>query len=75
MNPTCTKCSAPLTETDIAFYKKLVNRGANSFMCKKCTSEHFQITLERADELIEHFRRSGCTLFPPVYESAEKKRE
>ena len=65
MNQSCTKCSVSLSEIDVAFYKKLVNRGATSFMCKKCTAEHFQISLERADELIEHFRRSGCRLFPP----------
>lgn len=66
MKQICIKCSVSLTETDIAFYKKLVNRGAVSFMCKKCTSNHFGITLERADELIEHFRRTGCALFPPL---------
>ena len=63
MNDLCKKCGKELTGLDQAFYRKMVNRGATEFLCLGCTSQHFQISEERAHELIEHFRMSGCTLF------------
>ena len=62
---TCLNCGKELTTYDIGFYKKLVNRGAESYMCIACTSARFGFTEARAWEMIERFRQSGCTLFPP----------
>ena len=59
----CVKCGAELCQDDKALHRKLVNRGAEEFMCKKCLSEHFKIPVERLDELIVYYRGQGCTLF------------
>ena len=59
----CTKCSKLLTNDDIGFHKKMVNRGAQEYMCIECLSEYFGLSVEQSHEMIELFRRSGCTLF------------
>ena len=59
----CVACSAELTSTDIGFHKKMVNRGADEFMCIDCLCEYFGITREKAESMIETFKAAGCSLF------------
>ncbi len=59
----CIKCSKLLTNDDIGFHKKMVNRGAHEYMCIECLSEYFGLSVEQSHEMVERFRRSGCTLF------------
>lgn len=59
----CIKCGRQLTNDDIGFHKKMVNRGATEFMCVECLSNYFGIETEKAYKMIEHLRISGCTLF------------
>lgn len=59
----CIRCGKKLSKDDIGLHKKLVNRGDEKFMCKSCLASHFEITEEQCDELIEKFRKNGCTLF------------
>ncbi len=66
MSWVCQKCGRDLDGFDIGFYKKMVNRGATEFWCIDCTAEYFQISPAKAQELIDHFRRTGCQLFPPL---------
>ena len=63
MNETCVKCGAVLDKDDIGAHKKLVNRGAQSFMCVKCLAHHFDVPELRIREKIEEFRAQGCLLF------------
>ncbi|MBQ7637460.1 MAG: hypothetical protein IJS90_00990 [Clostridia bacterium] len=60
----CLGCKKTLTAYDIGFYKKLVNRGSEEYMCIACTSRHFRITEEAAWDMIRRFQKTGCTLFP-----------
>lgn len=60
----CVSCGKELLPEDIGFHKKMVNRGAEEFMCIECLSDYFGITVEKAHEMIERFREAGCTLFP-----------
>ena len=59
----CIKCSKLLTNDDIGFHRKVVNSGAKECMGIEGLGDHFGISVERAHEMIEHFRQSGCTLF------------
>ncbi|MBQ9385158.1 MAG: hypothetical protein IJT87_13085 [Ruminiclostridium sp.] len=61
---TCSKCGAALRDDDIAIYRKLVNRGAEEFLCIDCLSLRFGCTREKIERLIAYYRESGeCTLF------------
>ncbi len=59
----CVSCGKELTADDEGFHKKMVNRGAQEFMCIECLSDYFGITVEKSLQMIESFREQGCTLF------------
>jgi hypothetical protein len=54
-----------MTQDEIGLHKKIVNRGAVEFHCPACLSAHFHIPGEDLRNMIERFRRQGCTLFAP----------
>ena len=64
----CINCGRELSPTDIGLTKKLINRGATQFMCKKCLADKFNVTEARWDEKVAEFRAAGCLLFPPFEE-------
>ncbi len=68
---TCTACGKPLSVYDVGFYRRIVNRGAQSCMCISCTAAYYRMTQERAWQMIRHFQREGCTLFPPYDETEQ----
>lgn len=59
----CVKCGATLCQLDKALHRKMVNRGAQEFMCKSCLATHFDVTCEQLDELAAYYKREGCALF------------
>ncbi len=59
----CIKCQRELTRDEIGLFKKLVNRGAQKFMCLSCMSEYFEVSEEALLKKIEQYRAMGCTLF------------
>lgn len=63
----CKQCGAPVNADEIGLTKKLINRGAQEYLCKNCLAAFFGCTTARLDEKIEQFRHDGCVLFaPPV---------
>lgn len=60
----CNLCQAPLQNDEIAIYKKLINRKADTFLCKQCLSKMICCDPELIDEKIRQFREAGCFLFP-----------
>ncbi len=60
---TCMTCGRELHPDEIAIYKRLVNRGAESYLCISCLSAHFRVDESLIREKIRHFREQGCTLF------------
>ena len=59
----CLTCGKILTNDDIGFHKKMVNRGATEYCCIECLADYYGITVEKAHEMIDRFRASGCSLF------------
>jgi uncharacterized protein YlaI len=62
----CKQCGVPLHNDEIAIYKKLVNRAAETYLCKQCLSQYFHCDIAKINEKIRQFRESGCFLFPPI---------
>lgn len=59
----CMKCGAPLSADEIGLHRKLVNRGSTTFCCIHCLSREFKVSEEELRELIERYRRAGCSMF------------
>ena len=59
----CVNCHVRLTRDDIGLHRKLINRNATAYLCKKCLGEKFSMTMEECDTLIAHFRADGCHMF------------
>lgn len=62
----CKNCGKELNTVDVGLTKKLINRGATEFYCKKCLAAKFNVTEELLDEKVRQFRAAGCMLFPPL---------
>ena len=61
----CQRCGKELTFNEIGAHKKLVNRGAETFLCKACLAAKFRVSEALIDEKIRQFKAMGCTLFAP----------
>ncbi|MDY3928309.1 MAG: hypothetical protein SOZ34_02985 [Clostridia bacterium] len=59
----CMKCNRELTKDEIGLFKKLVNRGAQKYMCLSCMSEYFDVSETALSKKIEQYKEIGCTLF------------
>ena len=61
---TCMKCGGPLESDAIPIYKKLVNRGAEEFLCIDCLAEYIGTSRKQIEDLIDYYTESGtCALF------------
>ncbi|MDO4293651.1 MAG: hypothetical protein Q4C65_10545 [Eubacteriales bacterium] len=56
-------CKKELTRLDQNAYRKFVNRGSTSFLCKTCLAKKLGVEEALLDRKIEDFRRQGCSLF------------
>lgn len=59
----CIECGKPVDFEAMALYRKLINRGAEDFMCKKCLASFLRVSVEALDRKVIEFRKAGCTLF------------
>ena len=57
------QCTKELSYNEIGAYKKFVNRGAKTFLCKECLAAELHISAELIDKKIEQLKQQGCTLF------------
>lgn len=61
---TCIKCGKPLESDAIPIYKKLINRGADEFLCIDCLAKHIGTDRGYIEKLIDYYTESGtCALF------------
>jgi DNA-directed RNA polymerase subunit RPC12/RpoP len=69
----CMKCGVRLKSDEIALYRKLIYRGAQSYSCLDCQAKYLNVTREDLEKLIEYYHRSGvCSLFAK-WDDEEKK--
>ncbi len=61
--PRCTECEIELTRDEIGLYLKTVSRNAESFLCPACLAKKWNVPESDMRDMIERFRRAGCTLF------------
>lgn len=61
--PHCTNCGRSLTKDEIGLYKKLVHRGAETYLCRTCLAVYFGVSEDLLQEKIRQFKADGCTLF------------
>lgn len=59
----CCVCGCALTHDEIALTRKLVNRGARTFLCISCLAAKFEASEDELREKIIQFKEMGCTLF------------
>lgn len=59
----CFQCGRQLTADEIAVYRKMVNRAAETYLCKTCLAGYFDVPEEKIDQKIQQFKRIGCLLF------------
>ena len=59
----CVKCGKTLCSDEVAIYKRLISRAAETFECKECLAATLKVTVEDIEHKIDFFRRHGCTLF------------
>lgn len=59
----CKRCGKPLTNDEKAIYRRLVNRGAQEFLCVPCLAAYFRCPVNVIEEKITYFKKTGCMLF------------
>ena len=59
----CINCARELTSDEIGLHKKMINRGAEEFMCLSCLAIFFHCDESLLVKKIEQFRENGCMLF------------
>lgn len=68
----CRECGKALTGDEIAIYRKLICRTAQSFLCKECQASYFGCSTALLDEKIRQYRESGCFLFAKKEAAVQK---
>ena len=61
----CMECKRDLTSDEIGLHKKMINRGAEKFLCIDCLAAFFHCEKPLLEQKIEQFREQGCMLFEP----------
>ena len=57
----CVKCNRPVSHDEIGLYKRIFNRGAETFWCIHCISEYLDCPVPKLEKKIAEFRDMGCT--------------
>lgn len=61
---TCKNCGVALQGDEIALYRKLVDRGASTYLCLDCLAKYCSTSRKQLESLIAFYHRTGiCSLF------------
>ena len=63
MSGKCKNCGSILSMNEVGLYKKMINRMAEEFLCKKCLADRLKCSTEYLDTNITQFKAQGCLLF------------
>lgn len=61
----CYQCGQELSADEIGLNRKMIDRNATRFLCKRCFARYFGVSEEKVDQKIRQFKAQGCTLFTP----------
>ncbi len=61
--PACAVCGRRTSSDERALTKKMINRGAEEFLCLDCMAQKFEVSVDSLREKIVEFKEMGCTLF------------
>lgn len=59
----CARCGRELTRDETGISRKLISRATQVFYCLDCLSVEFSTDRQTLEDMIERFRKAGCTLF------------
>ena len=59
----CRNCGRELTRDETGLSRKLISRDGKTCLCFECLESRFRLSEAQLQELIDHFREAGCTLF------------
>ena len=59
----CKSCGEKVNARDAALTKKLINRGAEEFLCAECLALKFKLDKAELIRMAEQFKKAGCMLF------------
>jgi DNA-directed RNA polymerase subunit N (RpoN/RPB10) len=59
----CFRCGTVLSHDEKAVYKRLVNRGAEEYLCAACLAAHFKVPETMIWDKVRQYRDMGCSLF------------
>ena len=60
---TCRTCGKELSRDETGASRKLIGRATKDFYCLDCLAADFRIPRKDLEDMIERYRRAGCTLF------------
>lgn len=70
----CEKCGAEIGQLDVALTKKLINRGADRFYCKKCLASCFRVSEDYLIEKAIEYQKQECKLFEGLILTKKEKK-
>ncbi len=64
----CELCGRALSGNAAALYRKLICRSAERYLCLRCLAAKLSLSEKTLHDLIDRYRRMGCTLFSELEE-------
>ena len=64
----CAACDSPMTGDEAALNYKLTDKKTKRILCPVCLGKRMELSPETLRNMIDLFRRQGCSLFSPWVE-------
>ena len=59
----CRSCGKKLESDETAINRRLGRSNSADFLCVDCLALYFKCSRQVIEEMIEHFKRTGCSFF------------